>query len=94
MSLAISEIELFKALKLKLGEAEKLVMYVKSKVETTVEERSTTLATKEDIKDFELNVERKFAEIKVDLIKWMFALYISMMLMILGLYFKDLLLSS
>ena len=43
-----------------------------------------TLATKEDL----AKVEVKIAEGKSDIIRWMFALFVTMMLAVLGLYLK------
>lgn len=75
----ISEIHLFNALKLKLGEkeAEELVLFVKSSVKENIESEISNIATKKDL-----------AETKVDIIKWVFAMFITIALMIIGLYIK------
>ena len=86
MSIAISEIQLYNALKIKLGDkqAEELVTFVKIKVENEIEEKSSKFSTKEDI----LKLEAKLAETKVDIIKWVFSFFIAIALMIIGLYIK------
>ena len=86
MSIAISEIQLFNALKTKLGDkqAEELVSFVKVKVENEINEQSSRFSTKEDI----LKLETKLAETKVDIIKWVVGIFFALALMIIGLYLK------
>lgn len=87
VTLSISEIQLYKALKTKLGEkeAEELVSFVKVNVENEIKEQSSKFATKkEDVK----SLETKIAETKVDIIKWMVSLVFALALMIIGLYIK------
>lgn len=62
--MSISEISLYKALKLKLDEdtASELVEFVKSEVQTELDKKTSNFLTKED---------------KVDLIKWMVGLWVS-----------------
>jgi len=69
----VSEIELFNLLKTKIGEQEAkvLVEYVETKVEKSIAERTTTLATKEDT----ARIETKIAEPKAELLKWMILLF-------------------
>jgi hypothetical protein len=59
-----------------------------SKLEQTIDNRFTEkekiLATKEDISRLEL----KIAEVKTEMIKWYVALFITLAIMIIGLYFK------
>ena len=86
----MASIQLFQILKARLGEreAEALVNYV----DTTLKENNRvihetnlrTLATKEDV----AKVEVKIAEVKSDVIHWIFALFITMMLAFIGLYLK------
>lgn len=87
MSIAISEIQLYKALRLKLGEkeTEELVSFVKKNIETEINIKSDSLSSKEDISRLEL----KIAETKVDIIKWVFAMFFALAIMIIGLYFKN-----
>lgn len=77
---AISEIHLFNALKLKLGEkeAEELVMFVKTSVKENIETEISNIATKKDL-----------AETKVDIIKWVFGIFFALAMMIIGLYLKN-----
>ena len=83
-------IQLFQLLKTRLGsrEAEGLVNYMDSTLKENNKEiqeaNLKTLATKEDL----AKVEVKVAEVKSDIIRWMFALFVTMMLAILGLYLK------
>lgn len=86
-TIAISEIQLFDALKGKLGdkEAEELVSFVKVKVENEINEQSSRFSTREDI----LNLETKLAETKVDIIKWVVGIFFALAMMILGLYIKN-----
>jgi hypothetical protein len=59
-----------------------------SKLEQTIDnkftEKEKILATKEDISRLEL----KIAEVKTEMIKWYVALFITLAIMIIGLYFK------
>lgn len=59
-----------------------------SKLEQTIDNRFTEkekiLATKKDISRLEL----KIAEVKTEMIKWYVALFITLAIMIIGLYFK------
>ena len=86
MEITISEIQLFQILKQKLGEkeAEALVTFVEEKVKQGNEQNIKILATKEGISRLEVKIN----DVKVDIIKWVFAFFITMMLTMLGLYFK------
>lgn len=59
-----------------------------SKLELTIDDKFTEkekiLAAKEDISRLEL----KIAEVKTERIKWYVALFITLAIMIIGLYFK------
>jgi hypothetical protein len=61
-----------------------LTEYIEVKVEQKFESQKQMLATKEDVK----NLEIKLAETKSDLLKWVFAMFVSLALMIIGLYIK------
>ncbi len=82
----VSEITLYNVLKAKLGESEAqtVVEGIKQEVKNQVEEQKDVLATKQDI----LRIELKIADTKVDIIKWVFAMFFALMLAIAGLYFK------
>jgi len=77
--MAITEIQLYTALKLKLGdvEAQQLVEFVRSEVNNEVEAKTTHLASREDL-----------ANAKVDIIRWVFGFFVVIILAIIGLYFK------
>jgi len=82
----VTRIDLFNVLKEKIGEqqAKSLTEYIEVKVEQKFESQKQMLATKEDVK----NLEIKLAETKSDLLKWIFAMFVSLALMIIGLYIK------
>jgi hypothetical protein len=63
VAIAISDIDLYEALKTSLGEvgAKTLVNFVESKVENGFQQKMEVIATKQDL-----------AETKADIIKWMF----------------------
>jgi len=63
----VAEIELYEILKPKIGEKEArtLVEYIETKVDRKLEEKKDVLATKEDI-----------ANLRADIIKWMFLFWI------------------
>ena len=94
-------IQLFQTLKTRLGERETraLVDYV----DTTLKENNKevhetnlrTLATKEELWSTKQELKNDIAktredlkDVKTDIIRWVFALFIAMMLTMLGLYFK------
>lgn len=83
---SITDIQLFKALKNKLGEkeAEELVSYVRSTIGDKLEEQIPHLATKEDLAE----VRKEIAHAKVDMIKWFVAFFVTLALLIVGLYLK------
>ena len=86
----IASIELYDLLKGKIGEkeAKTLVTFIEAEVESKLEKRADTLATKE-------YVRAELAHVKADLIKWMFvfivgqtAVTIGVMIAVLQLFFK------
>ena len=79
MTITTTDIQLFQILKEKLGEkeAEALVTFVDSKIKDANEHNTKVLATKEDL-----------AIAKADMIKWFFAFFMALAIMIIGLYFK------
>jgi predicted nucleic acid-binding protein len=79
MTITTNDIQLYKILRERLGEgeAEALVTFVDSKIKDANEQNVRMLATKEDL-----------ANTKTDMIKWFFAFFMALALMIIGLYFK------
>ena len=67
----ISEIQLYELLASKLGrpEAQGLVEFVEAKVDKKLDEKTNSLATKEDI----LLLKQDISNTKVELVKWMVA---------------------
>lgn len=89
----ISLTKLYDLLPAKVGKeaAENLTTFIEHKIKDEVENKSQTLATKKDIADLKENMLRldlKISEPKVDLIKWVFAFWMTLAPMILGLYLK------
>lgn len=87
---SITDIQLFNALKQKLGEkeAEELVSFVRSTVEEKFDEATENLATKLDLADVRNELKQDISQAKVDMIKWFVAFFITIILLIVGLYFK------
>lgn len=75
----------------KLGKesAEHLTLYVENKIKEDLESKTQMLATKEDLSKLDLKFTDKISNVKVDLIKWMFAFWVTVVLMLVGLYFKN-----
>ena len=69
--MTISEIQLYELLASKLGrpEAQGLVEFVEAKVDKKLDEKTNSLATKEDI----LLLKQDISNTKVELVKWMVA---------------------
>lgn len=87
---AVTDIQLFNALKKKLGEkeAENLVSFLRSAVDEKLEEQIPHLATKEDLISVESTLRQEIAQSKVDMVKWFVAFFVTLTLLIVGLYFK------
>lgn len=78
----VAEIELYEILKTKIGEKEArtLVEYIEANIEKRLEEKKDVLATKEDL-----------ANVKSDIIKWMFLFWIGQLaslIAILQIFFR------
>jgi hypothetical protein len=86
MVITTTDIQLFQILKQKLGEqeAEALVTFVDAKLKEANEQNLKVVATKEDI----AILRTEIAASKTDTIKWLVTLFITLALMIIGLYFK------
>jgi hypothetical protein len=78
------EINLYNILKAKIGEAEakELIEFIDFRSEEKRINLDKILATKQDITEVRLEIK----EAKTDMIKWFFAFFITLVLMILGLY--------
>jgi tRNA(Ile)-lysidine synthase TilS/MesJ len=101
MTITTVDIQLYEMLKQKLGsqQAEVLVVYVNAKLKDANEQNLKTLATKEDLKDLKIELKQDIADLKLELsvkmvetktemIRWVFAFFIPLMLAIIGLYVK------
>ena len=78
--MSTSELKLCDLLRLKLGEkeAETFMTVLDETVQKKVDSVKSNLATKEDLH-----------QTKIDLIKWFFAFWITLILLIAGLYIKQ-----
>ena len=71
-------------LKAKIGEAEtkELLEFIDLRSEEKRSNADKILATRQDINDIRIEIK----EVKTDMIKWFFAFFITLVVMILGLY--------
>ena len=76
-SLLITDIELYELLKAKLGEkeAKSLVEYVETRIDRKLDDKKDVLATKIDL-----------ANLKADIIKWMFLFWIGQLASLIALF--------
>ena len=74
-----AEIQLYEILKARHGvrEAEALVAFLEKKVDKKFEHSLLSIATKEDV-----------ANAKTDVVRWVFAFFVTLAVMIIGLYLK------
>lgn len=84
---------MYNLLREKIGDqqAKTLTDYVTQQVETTVEKQKSSLATKDDIAGLKIEIvklESKIAKAKSDTIKWVFTFFVTIALMIVGLYLR------
>ena len=85
----IAELELYEILKSKLGDkkAKSLVEYIEAKVDKKFEEKKDVLATKQDVANLEIKMEK----VKSDIIKWMFLFWVGQLaslIAILQIFFR------
>ncbi len=82
----LSEIQLYEVLKAKFGEREAtaFITLIENKVDRKFSESKAQLAHKDDIAKLELLV----AQTKIEVMRWMFGLFITLVLTVVGLYFK------
>ena len=87
----ISITELYEYLDANLGKetAKKLTTFIVGEIDHKFEQNMKTLVTKEDLAKLEDKLNTKIGETKVDIIKWMFGFWITIILMFIGLYFKS-----
>jgi hypothetical protein len=98
---AISITRLYDMLSAKMGKetVEHLTTYIDNKTTQDLEKKCETLATKEDLSRLELKITEKFNEqisllkdlmgdTKVQFFRWIFAFWITVILLFIGLYFK------
>ena len=80
--MSISEVSLYKALRIKLGDdtASELVEFVKSELETELTKKTDTFLIKQD----KIDLIEKMNKDKIDLIKWMFGSWITIILTLIA----------
>ena len=76
--------------------AKKLTVFIGSEINEKFDHNMKTLATKEDLvklamstKEDLAKLEIKIGETKVDIIRWIIYMWITIILMFIGLYFKS-----
>lgn len=86
MVINMSDIQLFQILKQKIGEqeAEALVSFVDGKIKDNNEINLNILSTKEDLLQLEIRLKDKLS----DQFKWVIGVFLTLALMIIGLYLK------
>ena len=86
MVLNVSDIQLFQILKEKMGdkEAEALVTFVDNKIKDNNETSLKILSTKEDLLQLEIRLKDKMT----DQFKWVIGVFLTLALIIIGLYLK------
>ncbi len=96
MVLTMTDMQLFQILKQKLGEkeAEALVTFVDAKLKVNNEANLKVIATREDVVKLKGDLETKISETRSDIIRWVFGIFVVLMLAIIGLYFKNNLLTK
>jgi len=65
-----------------------LTTFIEHKIKDEVENKSQMPATREDLAREVSRLDLRISESKVDLIKWMFAFWVTLVLMLIGLYLK------
>jgi hypothetical protein len=91
MTSSVSLTQLYDILSLKFGkqEAQSIVQFIETKIETKVEEQTKGLATREDVLNLEVRMEKGFKEVEKSIrtqSQWMLGIFITLALMVLGLY--------
>ncbi len=77
MNISVTQLYSLLSEKLDKETAENLTSYIEAKIDKTVIDKTTHLASKEDL-----------ANTKTDMIKWFVSLFMALALMVIGLYFK------
>lgn len=78
MNISITQLYSLLSEKLDKDTAESLTAYIETKIDKTVVDKTSHLVSKEDL-----------ANTKIDMIKWFVGLFITLALMVIGLYFKN-----
>lgn len=83
-------LHLFQLLKPRIGEteAEAFITYVDDSRREMMEDIRRIFATKEDLALLRGELGVKISDVRTDVMRWMFAFFITTLLAILGLYFK------
>jgi hypothetical protein len=90
----MTRLQVYQILNSRIGEreTEAFITYIDTTLkdfrEELVESIQRQFATKEDLANVKGQLEVKISDVRTDVIRWMFAFFVTMLLAILGLYFK------
>lgn len=86
----ISHMELYEHLDRTFGKenAKILTNYIGFEIKDKFDHHMNTLATKEDLAKLETRIEAKIGAYKNDIIRWIFAFWVTVILMFVSLYLK------
>jgi hypothetical protein len=86
----VSITKLYELLSHKIGKesAENFTNFIEHKIKDEVDNKSQMLATKADLHQEVSRLERLIIDSKVDMLKWMFAFWATLVIMMFGLYLK------
>ena len=71
-----------------------MVTFVDAKLKVNNEANLKVIATREDVVKLKGDLETKISETRSDIIRWVFGIFVVLMLAIIGLYFKNNLLTK
>ena len=87
-------LQVFQILKARIGEkeTEAFITYIDTSLKDNrnelVETIQRSFASKEDLENVKGELEVRISDVRTDVIRWMFAFFVTMLIAILGLYFK------
>jgi hypothetical protein len=86
----ISITKLYDLLSIKIGKetAENLTNFIEEKIKEEVENNSKILATKADFFQEVSVLKDSIRKVEINVIRWIFAFWVTIVLMMIGLYFK------
>jgi hypothetical protein len=90
----MTRLQVYQILNSRIGEreTEAFITYIDTTLkdfrDELVESIQRQFASKEDLANVKGQLEVKISDVRTDVIRWMFAFFVTMLLAILGLYFK------